>query len=239
MAEKQFSAIFSAMTCDLWVIIAAGGSSRRYGERDKLLEMLGDLPVFLHSVRNFSAVCKAENMVIAVRPEALEQYRELAQKFLPDLKVKFVAGGIDRSSSVRNALAALNCQSGVVAIHDAARPLASAKLLERVSSRAAISGGAIAATKVVDSLKLTDGKGNILNPVSRDDLYRAETPQVFEVKKLVDAYEKNAQLSATDDAEIMRLAGYPVEVVDSEEFNLKLTCSSDLEFLKIFYTAGK
>jgi 2-C-methyl-D-erythritol 4-phosphate cytidylyltransferase len=91
----------------------------------------------------------------------------------------------------------------------------------------------------VDSLKLTDGKGNILNPVSRDDLYRAETPQVFEVKKLIDAYKKSAEFSATDDAEIMRLAGFPVEVVDSGEFNLKLTCSSDLDFLKIFYTAGK
>lgn len=224
---------------DLWVIIAAGGSSRRYGEQDKLLEMLGDLPVFLHSVRNFSAVCKVENMVIAVRPEALEQYRELAEKFLPGVKLGFVAGGVDRSGSVRNALAALKCQSGVVAIHDAARPLASAKLLERVSLRAKITGGAIAATRVVDSLKLTDGKGKILEPVSRDDLYRAETPQVFEVKKLVDAYEKSAQFSATDDAEIMRRAGFPVEVVDSGEFNLKLTCSSDLELLKMFYTAGK
>ena len=224
---------------DLWVIIAAGGSSRRYGEQDKLLEMLGDLPVFLHSVRNFSAVCKAGNMVIAVRPEALEHYREVAEKFLPGTKLKFVAGGSDRSSSVRNALAALDCRSGVVAIHDAARPLASANLLARVSARAAVSGGAIAATKVVDSLKLTDGKGNILNPVSRDDLYRAETPQVFEVKKLISAYEKSGSGSATDDAEIMRRAGYPVEVVDSEEFNLKLTCSSDLEVLKIFYSAGK
>ena len=89
---------------DLWVIIAAGGSSRRYGEQDKLLDMLGDLPVFLHSVRNFSAVCKVKNMVIAVRPEALEQYRELAEKFLPGVKLGFVAGGVDRSGSVRNAL---------------------------------------------------------------------------------------------------------------------------------------
>ena len=239
MAEKQFSAIFSAMTCELWVIIAAGGSSRRYGERDNLLEMLGDLPVFLHSVKNFSAVCKAENMVVAVRPEALELYRKTAEKFLPELKVRFVPGGFDRSGSVRNALAALNCRSGVVAIHDAARPLASADLLLRVSRRAAVTGGAIAGVKVVDSLKLTDGKGNILNPVSRDDLYRAETPQVFDVVKLIDAYEKSGSESATDDAEIMRRAGYPVEVVDSEEFNLKLTANGDLEFLKIFYTAGK
>ena len=114
------------MTADLSVIIAAGGSSRRYGEKDKLLEMLGDLPVFLHSVRNFSTVCKVENMVVAVRPEALELYRETAAKFLPQFKIRFVAGGADRSSSVRNALAALDRKCGVVAIHDAARPLASA-----------------------------------------------------------------------------------------------------------------
>ena len=227
------------MTTELSVIIAAGGSSRRYGEKDKLLEMLGDLPVFLHSIRNFSAVCKAENMVVAVRPEALEHYRELAAEFLPQLKIKFVAGGVDRSSSVRNALAALNCSSGVVAIHDAARPLASGKLLMRVAERAAAVGGAIAAVKVVDSLKLTDGRNMIVSPVSRDDLYRAETPQVFEVGKLKDAYDKSGSDSATDDAEIMRRAGYPVEVVDSEEFNLKLTNYGDLELLKIFLTAGK
>ena len=226
------------MTVDLSVIIAAGGSSRRYGEKDKLLEMLGDLPVFLHSVRNFSTVCKVENMVVAVRPEALELDRETAAKFLPQFKIRFVAGGADRSSSVRNALAALDCKCGVVAIHDAARPLASGKLLLRVAERAAAVGGAIAAVKVVDSLKLTDGKNMIVSPVSRDELYRAETPQVFEVGKLKDAYNKSGENSATDDAEIMRRAGYPVEVVDSNEFNLKLTNYGDLELLKIFFAAG-
>ena len=227
------------MTNNLNLIVAAGGSSVRFGEQDKLLEMLGDLPVFLHCIRNFAPLCKNGRIVVAVRQEALERYRQLTEKFLPETEVIFVPGGADRCSSVCNALAALPDDDGLVAVHDAARPLASAALLRRVAAQAEISGGAIAAVKVVDSLKRVDASNCVLEPVSRDDLYRAETPQVFEVKKLIDAYEKSGSDSATDDAEIMRRAGYPVEVVDSEEFNLKLTANGDLEVLKIFYAAGK
>lgn len=225
------------MDVEISVIIAAGGTSRRYGKKDKLLEMLGGLPVFLHSVKNFSTLCKAENMVVVVRQEALSEYRELARRYLPDYKVNFVPGGADRSASVRNGLDFLSARSGVVAVHDAARPLATADLLKRVAERAAAGGGAIAAVKVVDSLKLTEKDGRIVSPVSRDNLFRAETPQVFEINLLRQAYEKCASVSATDDAEIVRLAGFPVEVVESEIFNIKLTSAGDWELFKIFYNA--
>lgn len=227
------------MTDKLSIIIAAGGSSRRYGEKDKLLEMLGDLPVFLHCVRNFAPLCKAENMVMAVRPEALDAYRALAAECLPEIKFKFVPGGADRCESVRNALAALPAASGVAAIHDAARPLASAALLRRVAERAELTGGAIAATKVVDSLKRVSGAGRIVEPVEREALYRAETPQVFDIENLRRAYACCDSSGATDDAEIMRRAGFDVDVVESGEFNLKLTGEDDLRLLKTFYSTGK
>ena len=227
------------MTGVLSLIIAAGGSSRRYGEKDKLLEMLGDLPVFLHCVRNFSPLCKMGNMVMAVRPEALEDYRALTEKYLPGTSLKFVPGGMDRCESVRNALDVLPAHCGVAAIHDAARPLASAELLRRVAETAEITGGAIAAVKVTDSLKKVSGDGAIIEPVSREDLYRAETPQVFDIEKLRRAYALDQFSGATDDAEIMRRAGFTVTVVESGEFNLKLTGESDLELLKRFYSAEK
>ena len=226
------------MMDDLWVIIAAGGSSRRYGERDKLLEILGGMPVFLHSIRNFSTFCKAEHIVVVVQRESLEKYRECAAHYLPELKINFVPGGSDRSGSVRNGLDFIPAKSGIVAVHDAARPLATAELLERVARRAAETGGAIAAIKVVDSLKLTGRDGRIISPVSRDDLYRAETPQVFDLDLLRQAYDKCKSVSATDDAEIMRLAGFPVEVVETGSFNLKLTTAGDLDLLKLFYNAA-
>ena len=226
------------MTDNLNLIVAAGGCSERFGAKDKLLEMLGDLPVFLHCIRNFASLCRRGNMIIAVRREAIDSYRHYAKECLPGTPVTFVPGGADRCASVRNALAALPVEDGLVAIHDAARPLASAALLQRVAERAGICGGAIAALRVVDSLKRVDDKGLVLEPISRDNLYRAETPQVFDIRKIRQAYSAADCSGATDDAEIMRRAGFAVEVVDSGEFNLKLTREADLELLKIYFTAG-
>ncbi len=220
------------MIPDLGVIIAAGGSSQRYGERDKLTEMLGALPVLLHSVRNFSSLVAPGNMIVAAREEKIAEYTALAEKFLPQVKIRFVSGGENRTGSVRNALAALPLECGIVAVHDAARPLAQAELLERLVARARVCGGAIAASRVVDSLKLADADGRYIElPVSRERMFQAETPQVFDLVKFRLAYAGLRGESPTDDAEVMRLAGFPVELVISGQFNLKLTSPEDLEKL--------
>ena len=95
------------MIRDLGVLIAAGGASLRYGDRDKLLEDLGGLPVFLHSVRNFLPLVPPGCLVIAVRKEALPEYRRLAEKFLPRAGIRWVEGGSSRKASVCRALAAI------------------------------------------------------------------------------------------------------------------------------------
>ncbi len=220
------------MIPDLGVIIAAGGTSRRYGEKDKLLETLGSMPVFLHSVVNFLPLTAPGNLVVAVRKEALTEYRQCAEKFLPDNHIRWVAGGDDRVASVRNALAELKLVNGLVAIHDAARPLASAELLLKVARRARVCGGAIAAGKVVDSLKLADDSGFILRPIPRERVYCAETPQIFDLVKYRQACGKLGDAVPTDDAEIMRLAGFPVELVESGQWNMKLTSPEDLAKLR-------
>ena len=217
------------MIHDLGVIIAAGGSSLRYGEKDKLLEELRGMPVFLHSIRNFLPVVTPGNMVIAVRQDALATYRELAEKFFPQASLCWVPGGRTRVDSVKNALDRLPMTCGLVAIHDAARPLATADLLVKVAERAAVSGGAIAAGKVADSLKLADENGFILSPVQRESVYYAETPQIFDLQKYRAACDAlGGENIPTDDAEIMRLAGFPVELVESGQLNIKLTSPDDL-----------
>ena len=220
------------MIPDLGVIVAAGGSSRRYGDRDKLTELLGGLPVFLHSVRGFAPLTAPGCLVVAVRPGALAEYTALKERYLPDADVRFVPGGADRTASVRNALAALPLSSGIVAIHDAARPLATAELLERLVARARECGGAIAAARVVDSLKKADASGRfIAAPVDRDGMFQAETPQVFDLAKFRLAYARLGTATPTDDAEVMRLAGFPVELVVSGQWNFKLTSPEDMDRL--------
>lgn len=220
------------MIPDLGVIIAAGGSSQRYGEKDKLLEDLGGMPVFLHSICEFLPLVAPGNMIIAVRPQALDEFRSIADKFIPANTVQWVSGGADRVESVRNALVKLKLTDGLVAIHDAARPLATAGLLKKVADRARITGGAIAAGKVADSLKLADEKRMIVSPVPREMIYYAETPQIFDLVKYRRAFAELNGAVPTDDAEIMRLAGYQVELVESDQWNIKLTSPGDLAKLR-------
>lgn len=225
------------MIPDLGVIIAAGGSSRRYGEKNKLTEILGSLPVLLHSIREFSPLVAPGNMIVAAGAGVLDEYAALAEKYLPQTDVRFIPGGSTRTGSVRNALDALPLRRGIVAVHDAARPLASAELLERLVTRARACGGAIAASAVVDSLKRAGSDGiSIAEPVPRDGLFQAETPQVFDLEKFRSAYEQLGGETPTDDAEVMRLAGYPVELVISGQWNLKLTSPDDLNKLRRIYT---
>ena len=221
------------MISDLGVIIAAGGSSQRYGEKDKLLEDLGGMPVFCRSIRNFLPLISPGNMVVAVRRDALDGYRKLADEFLPGNHIKWVAGGKNRVESVTNALAELSLTDGLVAIHDAARPLATAELLLKVAARARICGGAIAASKVADSLKLAGENSMMISrPLSRDLVYCAETPQIFDLKNYRTACAALDGEVPTDDAEIMRLAGFPVELVISGIWNIKLTSPEDLVKLR-------
>ena len=224
------------MIPDLGVIIAAGGSSQRYGEKDKLTELLGGLPVLLHSIRNFAPLIAPGNLIVAARREKLTEYAFLAEKFLPETTVRFVAGGENRTASVRNALGVLPVECSIVAVHDAARPLAQGELLERLTLRARACGGAIAAAAVVDSLKLADENGRFIqSPVPRERMFQAETPQVFDLKKFRHAYDILGNETPTDDAEVMRLAGYPVELVISGQWNIKLTSPADLEKLRRIY----
>ena len=130
--------------------------------------------------------------------------------------------------SVRNALDAVQLDSGRVAIHDAARPLAERALLEKLLDD---ERNVIAAQKVVDSIKLCDADGLITNEVDRTYLWRAETPQVFDIVEYRRAMEQ-APADATDDAMIMRSAGYDVYVVKEEKENFKLTTASDLPKLE-------
>jgi 2-C-methyl-D-erythritol 4-phosphate cytidylyltransferase len=110
-------------------------------------------------------------------------------------------------------------------------------LLERLVARARVCGGAIASSVVVDSLKRVSPDGvTIAEPVSRDGLFQAETPQVFDLEKFRDACSRLGDTAPTDDAEVMRLAGYPVELVISGQWNIKLTSPDDLDKLRRIYT---
>jgi 2-C-methyl-D-erythritol 4-phosphate cytidylyltransferase len=218
------------MIKDLGIIIAAAGTSSRFGSDDKLLEKLDGMPLFLHSIRNFYPLCPAGNMIVVVNPEKLVEFENIAGTYLSGYQLSFVAGAKLRAESVRNGLAALAPQTKFVAIQDAARPWSSSGLLEKCLAAARLHGGAIPAKAVVDTLKHTRKDGRIIDTVRRDNLWRVETPQVFNLEQLLDANKRisDTDMEFTDDASIMEAAGYEVYIVCSQERNMKITYRKDI-----------
>lgn len=223
---------------ELGIIIVAAGASRRFGgSRSKLLAELGGIPLFLHSVKRFAPFAAPEGLVVVIPASGGEEFRAAAARLLPEIPVRWTTGGATRAVSVRNGVAALPAGLRYVAIHDAARPLASAELLMKLVRRAKECGGAIPGVPVADSLKRLDGSGMIAGPVDRDNLYAVATPQVFEL----DAYRKAILApeteDCTDDAEVMRRAGHAVALVTDYACNLKVTTPADLEEVRRAFRA--
>ena len=213
------------------VIITGAGSSLRYGSKNKLLENLCGVPVFIRSIKNLSGFAEKENFILTVNQQDKALFEDELKKHNLDNSVTVVAGGSSRIESVRNALNAVKLEQGKIAIHDAARPLAEKELLQKLFSDPR--NNVIAAQKVVDSIKLCDENGKIIQEVERTFLWRAETPQVFDIVQYRQAM-LSAPTDATDDASIMRHAGFNVFVVKEDKENLKLTTPEDLPKLEKF-----
>ena len=225
--------------CKLGIIIAAGGSGSRFGNKvNKLLVSYNNKPLFVHSLETFLPMASEGNLVVAAKPLLIDEMKKIADNYLPGNKIKFVAGGATRIASVANALKAIDPDSDLVAIHDGARPLADRELLDELCAAAQQHGGAIPGRNPVDTVKAIDENGMIVQNLIRKNLALVATPQVFDYKKYVSAVEalppevrggvKEIPM-LTDDAAIFMLNGNEVKVVFSDRDNFKVTLPSDLK----------
>jgi len=211
------------------IIVAAGSGSRLGRSEPKVFVKLAGRTMLSWSLESIAQVKAIEEVVIAV-PAGREAAarREAATLSIP---VKITPGGAERQDSVQIALALTSAQSELVVIHDAARPLANARIFEACLAAAHRAGGAIAAIPVADSLKRVDAGRSICATVPRADLWQAQTPQAFRRTLIVAAHDRamREHLAATDDADLAERIGARVEVVESITPNLKITTEADLE----------
>ncbi len=221
------------MISDTVFLIAAGGSSRRFGTDDKLFADLHGLPVFLHCIRTVAPLLPPGNIILAVHPDRQGLFEQELRKHLPDVKVRFVHGGETRTLSVRNALreAAKIPAAEYAAIHDAARPFLTQEMFRICLDSCREHGGALLCKRITDTVKVTDSAGHAVKTLDRDLLRGAETPQIFPLRPLIAAYEKALESgrSFTDDAMIME------EFTDTKPYlaehrgdNRKITYPEDL-----------
>jgi 2-C-methyl-D-erythritol 4-phosphate cytidylyltransferase/2-C-methyl-D-erythritol 2,4-cyclodiphosphate synthase len=193
------------------------------GGSDKLSELILGRPMLEWSVAALAGASSVARVIVVTRADRVT---EVTNQF-PDATV--VTGGDDRSASVRNGVEAAS--AGVVLVHDAARPLVSASLVDAVAAAAAEHGAAVPVIPVADSLKRTsDGR---LESVDRHGLVRSQTPQGARRELLLDAFARtSAAGSYTDEAALLESRGVRVASVPGEATNIKVTEASDLEVVR-------
>lgn len=219
------------MTRHVGVVIVAGGSGSRVGGGElKQLRWVAGKPMLLHSLQMFQKIIEV-GMVVCVLPK---QYAGDPPPWLFQCdtdRMLISVGGRTRAESVANGLEDLPAECRTVLIHDAARPLVSEGMIRRVIAEAEQGHGAIAALPVVDTLKRVDADGRIVETVSREGLWRAQTPQGFP-RALIERAHREAKAGgwhgeATDDAALCERLGIPVRVVRGSEAAMKVTEESD------------
>ena len=211
------------------LIVVAGGSAARFGG-DKLMAPLCGKPVFVHTLERLAPAAKRLVLVVPAGKE--ETFKTALAKHLPGLKPVIVGGGATRPESAARGVQAAELAPGeLAAIHDAARPLATAKLLNELSRVAKSVGGAVPGSPQVDAQKRTDANGVILDDLPRENVWNVGTPQVFRAELLLRAYA-NVNADCLDDAEAGRRIGGKVAVVPTSEPNPKLTTPADLKIIE-------
>lgn len=206
-------------------IIAAGGRGSRFGgAQPKQLEPLAGVPILKRTVDAFLQGYAFDEVIVALPADLAAS----PPSYLDDVIV--VEGGDRRQDSVANAFRAVAPSSQVIVIHDAARPLVSAALIERTVAAAVEHGAAIAAVQARDTVKRGDASRIIRGTLPRDEIFLAQTPQAFRVGVLRDALAiASTATDATDEAMLAEAAGHHVYLVDGESRNLKITTPGDLE----------
>lgn len=208
------------------VVVVAAGKSKRMDGVDKIFAPLLGTPLIAHTVEVFEVSKLVRELVLVLPPEKVDAGIELAQKRKWRKVTTVCAGGLSRQASVRNGLDHLEPCDWVL-VHDGARPCLDENLIQRGLTMVKRTGAAIAAVPATDTIKVVSSKGLIESTPNRENLWIAQTPQIFNRQLLLDAHESHRK-QATDDASLVEALGNPVNIFMGSHHNLKVTTLHDL-----------
>ena len=229
------------------VIIPAAGQGTRFSadrpagsfrEKKPYVPLAGKA-VWLWSAEKFARRPDVIQIILVVSPEDADDVRNFFQSDLARLGVEVVPGGAERCLSVEKGLSALSPNADFVAIHDAARPCVSDRVVDAVFRAAVESRAAIPAVPIVGTVKKSlterDAPPVIEKTVPRVGLWEAQTPQVFETRLYREAVaRRSARNLPTDDAGLIEAIGVKPRLVEGDRTNVKITTLLDLSLAELF-----
>ena len=220
---------------ECYTIITGGGTGDRMNAAiPKQFLPLGKWTVIMRTMQQVAAVC--DNIFVVLPESYFDFWKNLQQEYNFSIPHTLVKGGATRFSSVKNAMQFLP-DTGLVAIHDAVRPLASKRFIQSAFYAANKHGNAVAALPVTDSLRMVDG--DINKNVDRNLFYRMQTPQVFRCSEIKEAYQQYYQPHFTDDASVFEAFGGKIHLIKGEEQNIKMTKPLDLYLAESLINTNK
>ena len=210
------------------VIIVAGGKGLRMGsDLPKQFLPMGDKPVLMHTLEEFRRYDETLQIIVVLPREQQDFWKQLCQKHSFAVEHTLADGGETRFHSVKNGLALVQ-EPGLVGVHDGVRPFVSVEVIRRCYDLAKVQKAVIPVVDVVETLRhLTDAGRS--ETVSRNDYKLVQTPQVFDVELLKQAYTQEFTPFFTDDASVVEAMGMPVCLAEGNRENIKITTPFDLK----------
>ena len=214
-------------------IIVAAGSSQRMDGVDKVFAPLAGRPVLARVLDVCHRSNSIDRIVVVVSQQNVTRCRQMVAVEKWSKVSQVCAGGKRRQDSVQAGLKALGVCNWVV-VHDGARPFLTEKLITDGLSAAQETGAAVAAVPVIDTIKLAGNDRMVRETIQRDNLWAAQTPQVFRFDIITEAYRR-ATDEVTDDAALVEQLGYKVKLYMGAYDNVKITNPTDLAIAEVLW----
>ncbi len=211
------------------IIVAGGKGLRMNAGLPKQFIPIQEKPILMRTIEAFYHYDNNIGIIVVLPEPEIEFWNELCKKHAFSIVHQITSGGKTRFHSVQNGLNLIQENTGLVGIHDGVRPFVSKETIGNCFQIAAEQGNAIPAIEPVDSIRKVENDRN--KAVNRANYRLIQTPQVFDIQKLKEAYRQAAQGNIndfTDDAGVFEFAGHAINLVPGNRENIKITTTFDL-----------
>lgn len=219
------------------ILVAGGSGNRMQSVIAKQFLLLDGKPVLMHTLEAFHQCVLNPEILLVLNIHQHNYWEELCSAYGCSIPHQVIKGGEQRFHSVKNGLKAIKGK-GIVAVHDAVRPLVSPELIEKSFQVAGEKGNCVVGITPTDSIRRVIGS-NKSESLNRNEVALIQTPQTFDLDILRKSYEKPFRNEFTDDASVAEYSGFEINMIEGERENIKITYPEDLEIASIFLRKRK
>ena len=210
-----------------FVIIVAGGKGLRMGaDLPKQFLPIGGKPVLMHTLEAFHKADAAMRLILVLPQSQQTYWKSLCEEYAFSIPHQVADGGETRFHSVKNGLALVD-EAGLVGVHDGVRPFASIEVIRRCYAEAVRYKAVVPVIDVVETIRMVQGDDS--QTVDRNQYKLVQTPQVFDVALLKQAYQQPYTPNFTDDASVVEAYGEKIHLTEGNRENIKITTPFDLK----------